>query len=321
MSPLRTTFLALAAAAVVSGCATPAAAPAGAAPAQAHPARVLADELYRLGRYLQGQRRDELALAAHAQAQAALPGHVPSLNAIGVLRARRGEGALAEQAFRAALQQDPQAPVTLNNLAFLLLEQGRPGEALPLLERAQLQTPADAVVIANLARARSALASQASAAAAAPAPGDGAAAAAAAEPGPGMQPTVEVARIGEAVFELRNLPASTPAASTPAAAPSELPRIEIANGHGARGLARSIAQSLPGAPHVRLTNHRPFGAEHSRIEYLPGAEQAARAVGAQLPEPVPLQQVPRLARDARVRLLLGKDFPAHAPAAQHAARP
>ena len=322
MTSLRMTVVCLAAAIAATGCTTLS----GTAPVRQAAVTGDADGFYRLGRSLQGQQRHELALAAYAQALAANPSHVASRNAVGALRSRRGEAELAEQAFRAALAADPSDASTYNNLGFHLLQQGRADEALVQLERAQQLAPLDGVVLGNLGKARVAANAQqattnemAAAAERTPAPH------------PSMQPTVQVARVAEGVYELRNAPApqaAAPAAmvaaaatppATPAAAPggtaaaAALPRIEVSNGNGTSGLARRVLASLhlPQATPTRLTNDKPFGRASSRIEYVPGAEQAARAVNARLPATLPLAPVARLDRQVGVRVLLGKDFAAH----------
>jgi hypothetical protein len=59
----------------------------------------------------------------------------------------------------------------------------------------------------------------------------------------------------------------------------------------------------------RLTNHKPYGVQASRIQYVPGSERLARDVNARLPSPLPLARTGALERDVQVRVLLGKDFP------------
>jgi LytR cell envelope-related transcriptional attenuator len=92
-------------------------------------------------------------------------------------------------------------------------------------------------------------------------------------------------------------------------------RIEFSNGNGMAGLASRTARlvAVLGFEHPRLTNDKPFGRAASQLQYVAGAEAAAQAVNARLPVQVPLSEVARLDRNAKVRVLLGSDFPAPAP--------
>lgn len=61
---------------------------------------------------------------------------VGALITIGAVAETRHDLAAAERAYRAALGSAPQNPVALNNLAFVLAQQSRDAEALPLIQKA-----------------------------------------------------------------------------------------------------------------------------------------------------------------------------------------
>ncbi|HEX5372288.1 MAG TPA: tetratricopeptide repeat protein [Aquabacterium sp.] len=106
-------------------------------------------------------------------------------------------------------------------------------------------------------------------------------------------------------------PTATQIASNPYV--TTLPsRIEIANGNGTTGLALKVSRELMayrGFERPRLTNHKPFDVRTTRIQYVAGAETAARRLNASLPKQVPLVRVASLDKNTTVRLLIGKDFP------------
>jgi tetratricopeptide (TPR) repeat protein len=285
-----------------------------------------ADVLYRLGRYFHGQQKYDQALRMYAQVLAVDPGHADALNATGVIHSLRGESQLAEAAFRRAIAEAPNAPRAYNNLGYHLVRSGKPSEAITMLERARSLDGRDEQVQVNIAMARQMLeapvaAQEAPTPAAAPSPAPAETATAVAT---APTPNVELRRVNDGIFELHQAAAAptTPAvvAAAPAPAPAKAvatvaPRVEVSNGHGATGLAREVSRLA--APGARLTNNRPFGAATSRVEYVAGAEQAARDIESRLPVAVPLMPVARLDR-AGVRVLLGKDFPRHPSAVARA---
>jgi tetratricopeptide (TPR) repeat protein len=75
---------------------------------------------------------------AYAHAREAViqdPGYAGAYNTLGVIYQRRGLGAAAERAYRAALAHDAEHKSALQNLARLFEDQGRAAEARPLRER------------------------------------------------------------------------------------------------------------------------------------------------------------------------------------------
>jgi hypothetical protein len=115
---------------------------------------------------------------------------------------------------------------------------------------------------------------------------------------------MQLVRTAPNVYELR----TTPAATAPATA---MARLEIANGHGADGLARRFQETLAlrGIVATRLTNMPPFGQATTRIEFAPGQETAARRLQAALGGKPPLRLAERDALPGGMRLVLGKDAP------------
>lgn len=119
-------------------------------------------------------------------------------------------------------------------------------------------------------------------------------------------PLIPVMRAMPAMALVRPMPARLRLASVPR------PRLEIVNGNGVPGLAATLARSLAGAPVqvVRLANDANFQVAHTRIEYRPAQQQAARHLARQLG-----MQVQTLAADCRgseLRLVIGHDLGNHA---------
>lgn len=85
--------------------------------------------------------RHDDALADLERAAAAAPGISSLWNQIGLVRATRGATREAEAALRRAIALQPMNPVAYANLAFLYLEQDRPDDAKPLIDRALALDP------------------------------------------------------------------------------------------------------------------------------------------------------------------------------------
>lgn len=336
MSRSSTSFTALAAALALLGCATPStrqSAGPQVRPVQSVRHGIDAQTAYRTGRYFQGQVRFDDALEAYRQVLAVQPDHADALNALGVIHSLQNRPELAERSFRAALAAAPQSAQVHNNLGYHLMRNGRLAEAMVAFEQARAIEPGNEFAAANLAAARAELglapeAAVAAAAAAAPV----VAAAPTADP-----PAALLDRVSEGVWTLRAAmepPAARTAPPPPqlaaaievyprsavapavARAPAQQGRFEIANGNGVPGLARRLSMVLApqGFERARLTNERPFNVATSRVQYVAGAERMAHDINATLPVQLPLAQVAQLERNARVRIVLGKDFPPKAAA-------
>jgi len=354
MSRFPIPFTALAAALALLGCAAPSTPqPAGpqVRPVQSVRHGIDAQTAYRTGRYFQGQVRFDDALESYRQALAVQPDHVDALNALGVIHSLQDRPEQAERAFRAALAAAPQSAQVHNNLGYHLMRTGRLAEAVMAFEQARAIEPGNEFAAVNLAAARAELglapeAAVAAVAAPAPAPASASASATAtatavaapvvAEAPTSAPPAALLDRVGEGVWNLRaasDPPAITApppaqvaaaievyprsaAAPAVARAPAQPGRLEIANGNGVTGLARRLSMALApqGFERARLTNEKPFNVATSRIQYVAGAERMARDLNATLPVQLPLAQVAQLERNARVRIVLGKDFPPQAAA-------
>lgn len=90
----------------------------------------------------QFEGRYEQALADLARATASAPGLSSLWNQTGLVQAARGANREAEAAFRRAIALQPLDPVAHANLAFLYLDQDRPAQAKPLIDRALALDPA-----------------------------------------------------------------------------------------------------------------------------------------------------------------------------------
>lgn len=72
---------------------------------------------------------------------ASAPALLPAYNTLAIVHQRRGNGALAEAALRHALGFDPDNTMMLSNLAYLLEQSGRPGEAQAVKARLAVLQP------------------------------------------------------------------------------------------------------------------------------------------------------------------------------------
>jgi Flp pilus assembly protein TadD len=87
----------------------------------------------------------------------------------------------------------------------------------------------------------------------------------------------------------------------------EVARLEIRNGNGVKGMARSLARKMgdPGLRVVRLSNEKGFNVEHTRVEY----QAAFREAAARLAERFggTMQEV-ESCNTADLRLVIGRDL-------------
>ena len=160
-------------------------------------------------------------------------------------------------------------------------------------------------------------------------------------PAPDGWAKTEVRQTGSGMFELRRaapptraapMPvAATPpaplaaAVTMPVAAPSveaieetqpeeaagpveEVAKLEIRNGNGVTGMARSLARKMddPGLRVVRLSNEKGFNVEHTRVEYQGAFREAATKLAERFGGAT-LQEV-ESCNTADMRLVIGRDL-------------
>jgi Tfp pilus assembly protein PilF len=107
------------------------------------------DEADIVARYMNNRAAEELVQGRHAEAyrwvRGALlrkPAFDAAINTLGVVYERSGHPLLAERAYRAALEREPDSLVVLQNLAPLLAANGKQAEAEALAERLARLYPA-----------------------------------------------------------------------------------------------------------------------------------------------------------------------------------
>lgn len=282
-----------------------------------HGSSDVAAAYYRLGRYHQDAGDLELALTAYTYASARAPKAPEPRIAAAAIHAQQGRLAQARAMLRQVCEEYPALAQPLNNLGYVYYLEGDYEAATQAFRAALAREPGSERARNNLRLAEGAsvrgvaaletIAALPAAPAPEPVPAAAPAAASAATPAlaaGGMQ----LVRTAPNVYELRAAPAAATPAPTPAAA---MAKLEIANGHGADGLARRFQQTLAlrGIVATRLTNMQPFGQATTRIEFAPGQETAARTLQEALGGKPPLRLADRSAVAGGVRLVLGKDAP------------
>ncbi len=293
----------------------------------------VADLAYAAGRRHFDAGELPAAQAAYEQALRRAPRHVNARNGLAVLHAQRGEHDAAIAQWLALTRQGgaprPQQAYLFSNLGHAYYLSGRDALALPALEQACLLDPLNALAWQHLAlvlerlgqheRAavmrrqaqslqehdlRSDVALLHSAAAPQLEPAE-------AQAAPAMA-RIEITQ-SDGMARLQRVP-TLPAAPLPrpsrpvAGASTPRPRLEILNGNGVPGMAAALARSLAGGPVqvVRLGNETGFQVTHTRVEYRPAQEPAARQLARQLGPQV--QTVPAACPASELRLILGHDL-------------
>ncbi|MEO7497058.1 MAG: tetratricopeptide repeat protein [Massilia sp.] len=304
-----------------------------------------ADEAFLRGRAQQMAGDAQQARVAYAAALAAAPGHARARNGLATLFAEQGKLDEAIAMWRqltepAGSGAGPDSAYLYSNLGYAYLLRGDIGLALPALERACLLDPFNHQAWRHLGSAleqlgqperaaqvrRQALAlethdlrrdymltGQAGPAAVAQAVRDAA---------PAQWPEQQLRETESGIFELRRSAARAPAAAVPAVPmdSASAARLEIRNGNGVTGMARSLARSLgePGMRIVRLTNQKGFRVARTRIEYQ-GDFLAAATKLAERFEGATVQEVHNC-RSSNLRLVIGRDLIVSELAARRAAK-
>ena len=123
-----------------------------------------------------------------------------------------------------------------------------------------------------------------------------------------VMPAVAAAPVAQDKPEPEQPSASPALDKAAAAAGDDVTRLEIRNGNGVTGMARSLARKMgdPSLRVVRLSNEKGFNVEHTRIEYQEGFREAA----ARLAERFGNASVTEVAscNNADMRLVIGRDL-------------
>lgn len=273
---------------------------------------------YDLGRYYQGQERDEEAAWALEKAVAADGALVEARNRLAVSYARLGRYDEAVRQLEAAIRIAPEAAHVHSNLGYVLYLRGDYREAVTALERAVALDPSSQCALNNLGMAYAQLGEQKQAGSAfaraadiAPPPVADATTQAEHPAQPAAPPTGSRNRVVEVAPNVYELRQPSAALSTGGAA-GRPAGVEVSNGNGVTGMARRVAIFLKGDGYAaaRLTNQPAFDVAATRVEYRSGYEAEARRLAAAMPQKVEVRPDARLRQDIGVRLVLGKDIAA-----------
>ena len=109
-----------------------------------------ADAMYALGRYYQGQMRDDKAMDAYRSLVEAYPDHAEGRNALGMMLAAQGKYDAAIAEFEKAAAEAPESARIRNNLGYAYLLRGSFAQAVAVLETAARLDPLNPRVRENL---------------------------------------------------------------------------------------------------------------------------------------------------------------------------
>jgi hypothetical protein len=86
--------------------------------------------------------------------------------------------------------------------------------------------------------------------------------------------------------------------------------IEVLNANGVKGIANVMARNLSAQGHAiaSVGNYRHYNEARTRIEYAPGYAEQARELSNVLPSTTRLSVSKAMQGDAKIRLVIGKDF-------------
>lgn len=304
-----------------------------------------ADEAYLLGRQQHMAERYAAAIDSYQAALRVNPRHVNASNGLAMLDAQRGDLVQAIARWRAlisgaAAPSGPASAFLFSNLGYAHLLNGEYTQAITALERACALNPSNHRPWHHLGSAFEKLgqferARQMFEHASALEQRDKGHTALAPAPAPASVPVLpstassaavpdgwavtEVRQTSNGMYELRRsapmAAAATPAAGTSAlmavaAPPAPFARVtlEIRNGNGITGMARSLARQMSDASlHViRLSNDKRFDVAYTRVEYQPAFRQAAERLAGRFGN-VAVMEVEN-AKGADVRLVMGRDL-------------
>jgi tetratricopeptide (TPR) repeat protein len=306
-----------------------------------------ADAAYRQARQQHLAQRYEEAIKSYQAALAADEGHINARNGLAALYAEKGDFAQAIPIWRAlteaaTMSSGPGTAFLFGNLGHAYFLNGDYDNALPALEKACLLDPLNQHAWQRLGdtlkklgqderagqmlRQAAALRQHDFRADYAAVGGSGSAAIdtavkATARPEPGWG-AVEVVAAADGMLELKRTPASRVAAAgatagqtpqplpTPAAPPAQrVALLEIRNGNGVTGMARTLSQQMgdPGLKVVRLTNDRGFNVRVTRVEYQPAFRAAAERLAERVGGGASAVEVDSV-KSSNLRLVIGHDL-------------
>ncbi len=242
-----------------------------------------AQDLYRVGRYFEGQARYERAVTAYRDALARDPLWVDAYTGLGTALAAQRRYDEAIRAFQAAVVLAPQNASLHNNLGYAYLLSGADEEAIRAFEKARALAPDHEKARENLRIAREKAAEK--------------------------RASIQLVEVAPRTFEL-----VAPVAYVAPPRPARSVRVEVSNGNGVTGLAKRLAVRLGSerVRTVRLTNQRPFNQARTEVQYREGYVDAASALAQRLEHPAALVPSKALAPGVDVRLVLGRDLRAQA---------
>lgn len=289
-----------------------------------------ADAAYFAARQFHRQSRFDEAAVAYQDALTMDASHIETKNGMAALIAGRGDLERAITILTSLAKSHPDAPHILANLGYAHYLKGNITAADQALEQAVRIAPDDEQSWGKLAAVldQHRLAGPKDA----PAAPDIAAVADAVTDADPLR--IEIAALSAGEYAVRYLdaglqpampPAMPPASQSAAVAPvmppnppaetfSPVPlanamRLEIANGNGVRGLARSMSKLIKSDTWqvVRILNNDSFKVSLTRIEYADGALPAARLLAEHLGMAAEMRPHDRLS-GAALRVVIGHDF-------------
>ncbi|MBC7454811.1 MAG: tetratricopeptide repeat protein [Massilia sp.] len=299
-----------------------------------------ADDAYLLGRQQHMAERYGAAIDSYQAALRINPRHVNASNGLATLDAQRGDLVQAIARWRALTSgaQAPSGPASAflySNLGYAHLLNGEYTQAITALNRACELDPSNHRPWHHLGSAFEKLGQferaqrmrqhastleqrdikgQTALAPALPGTASGAAA-------PDGWAATEVLQTSNGMYELRRSAPMAATTVTPAAGTSALTAIvtappapfarvtlEIRNGNGITGMARSVARQMSDASLrvIRLSNDKRFDVAHTRVEYQGAFRQAAERLAGRFGN-VAVMEVEN-SNGADVRLVMGRDL-------------
>ncbi|MEX0902913.1 MAG: LytR C-terminal domain-containing protein [Pseudohongiellaceae bacterium] len=250
---------------------------------------------------------------------AAQPASIEALNGLGASFDRLGRYDVARDYYFQALDLASRSPLTLTNIGYSYLLEGRRREAERLLVLALQIEPDNVRAAGNLQLARMELAraelAESFATAPIPAPAQTPEQPAEQTDAQAQVEGPEHAAVPIPVQGMEAIDVQTQVRSS--STTINTLRLEISNGNGVTGMASRLRSflRLRGGNIVRLTNADNFGYADSILYYTEGRREAAEAIASRLPlRGIRLQKSNQLSQTVDARLLIGRDIVPYDPA-------